>query len=158
MRKLGALIAVLALSGISLVTLASPAGAGNTMTVAITKVVVGDVPSGTTFAVTITCTNPAAGPNPITFNAAGAVTSSQNFVLVPTAGTTCTVSETTNGGATTVTYGCQVTGGAATCNGGSQVTNSGGSQVMFTVTNTFVPPDPAAGVATALDAQPATVG
>jgi hypothetical protein len=117
----------------------SSAAAVNSITIA--KTVVGTAPSGTTFTVSLDC---GGGPNLITFDATGQATSLATYS--PLAGQTCAVSETSNGGASSVAYACvneTPSNNQVTCStdGASVVfgdTNSGSATI--TVTNTFETP------------------
>ncbi len=127
------LAAVAVAAGLPLVG-GTPGGAGvlpDSLTV--NKVVTGAVPPGTTFTVSVECvgadstgaTAPSsssttststrvhsqvtATPTVITFNAQGDPTPAGSNFVNPTAPSTCTVTETANGGASSVTYACAVT-------------------------------------------------
>jgi hypothetical protein len=120
---------------------AAPTSAVALNSVTVAKTVVGTPPSGTTFAVTLTC---GASVHVVNFDASGNATNQATFG--EPLGTTCSVNETTNGGATSVAYAC-----ANTTPSDTQVTcGSDGTSVQFgdtntgaatlTVTNTFEPP------------------
>jgi hypothetical protein len=135
-------LAVLALAAGVLVALGTPASAGENMHVEVNKVVVGSAPAGTTFTVHYACTD--GGPSgDLTFDATGkSVPANDNFFNDGVLGTTCTITETGTGGATTVVYNCQDDGVNASCAAsGNQVTfdspNNTSNNVTFTVTNTF---------------------
>jgi len=144
-------LAVLALAAGVLVALGTPASAGENMHVEVNKVVVGSAPAGTTFTVHYACTD--GGPSgDLTFDATGkSVPANDNFFNDGVLGTTCTITETGTGGATTVAYNCQDDGVNASCAAsGNEVTfdspNNTSNNVTFTVTNTFggVSPTPTA--------------
>ena len=135
-------LAVLALAAGVLVALGTPASAGENMHVEVNKVVVGSAPAGTTFTVHYACTD--GGPSgDLTFDATGkSVPANDNFFNDGVLGTTCTITETGTGGATTVAYNCQDDGVNASCGAsGNEVTfdspNNTSNNVTFTVTNTF---------------------
>jgi hypothetical protein len=135
-------LAVLALAAGVLVALGTPASAGENMHVEVNKVVVGSAPAGTTFTVHYACTD--GGPSgDLTFDATGkSVPANDNFFNDGVLGTTCTITETGTGGATTVAYNCQDDGVNASCAAsGNEVTfdspNNTSNNVTFTVTNTF---------------------
>ena len=135
-------LAVLALAAGVLVALGTPASAGENMHVEVNKVVVGSAPAGTTFTVHYACTD--GGPSgDLTFDATGkSVPANDNFFNDGLLGTTCTITETGTGGATTVAYNCQDDGVNASCAAsGNEVTfdspNNTSNNVTFTVTNTF---------------------
>ena len=149
-------LAVLALAAGVLVALGTPASAGENMHVEVNKVVVGSAPAGTTFTVHYACTD--GGPTgDLTFDATGkSVPANDNFFNDGVLGTTCTITETGTGGATTVAYNCQDDGVNASCAAsGNEVTfdspNNTSNNVTFTVTNTFGGATP---TATAPPAQP----
>lgn len=136
---------VLALVGLiaaALVALGTPASAGENLHVEVNKVVVGSAPSGTTFTVHYACTD--GGPSgDLTFDATGdPVPANDNFFNASVPGTTCTITETGTGGATTVAYACEDDGVNASCApSGNEVTfdspEETSNNVTFTVTNTF---------------------
>ena len=133
---------MLALAAGVLVALGTPASAGENMHVEVNKVVVGSAPAGTTFTVHYACTD--GGPSgDLTFDATGkSVPANDNFFNDGVLGTTCTITETGTGGATTVAYNCQDDGVNASCAAsGNEVTfdspNNTSNNVTFTVTNTF---------------------
>ena len=135
-------LAVLALAAGVLVALGTPASAGENMHVEVNKVVVESAPAGTTFTVHYACTD--GGPSgDLTFDATGkSVPANDNFFNDGVLGTTCTITETGTGGATTVAYNCQDDGVNASCAAsGNEVTfdspNNTSNNVTFTVTNTF---------------------
>ena len=135
-------LSVLALAAGVLVALGAPASAGENMHVEVNKVVVGSAPAGTTFTVHFACTD--GGPTgDLTFDATGkSVPANDNFFNDGVLGTTCTITETGTGGATTVAYTCQDDGVNASCAAsGNEVTfdspNNTSNNVTFTVTNTF---------------------
>ena len=135
-------LALLALAAGVLVALGTPASAGENMHVEVNKVVVGSAPAGTTFTVHYACTD--GGPSgDLTFDATGkSVPANDNFFNDGVLGTTCTITETGTGGATTVAYNCQDDGVNASCAAsGNEVTfdspNNTSNNVTFTVTNTF---------------------
>jgi hypothetical protein len=135
-------LTMVALAAGMLIALGAPASAGENMHVDVNKVVVGTAPPGTTFTVHFACTD--GGPSgDLTFNAAGnPVPASSNFFNDGVVTTSCTITETGTGGATSVTYACQDDGVNATCDpAGNAVkfdspTNNS-NNVTFTVTNTY---------------------
>jgi hypothetical protein len=143
MHKLLSGVAALALAGAALVALATPpVGAGLTFATLVTihKVVQGTPPAGTTFTIHGTCTGGQTKNS--TWDAHGNLTSSLGTnVIGGPQNSTCTVSETVNGGANSVTYACAVvTGEGASCPTNSSFT---GTDVTLdsgtiTVTNSFV--------------------
>jgi hypothetical protein len=137
-------------------------------TLMVKKVVIGPVPPGTTFTVTVSCstqqpvatrggasdatTSTTGGshaatdgfPTTITFNANGDPTTTNTGSLV--AGESCTATETVTGGAS-VSYGCTTTNpGEMACVSSQQVRvipdDNVGAAATITVTNTFPPPPP----------------
>jgi len=153
-------LAVLALAAGVLVALGTPASAGENMHVEVNKVVVGSAPAGTTFTVHYACTD--GGPSgDLTFDATGkSVPANDNFFNDGVLGTTCTITETGTGGATTVAYNCQDDGVNASCSpSGDSVTFDSptnlSNQVDFTVTNTFGEPTPTTTGPTAAVPEPA---
>ena len=136
------LLASLAFVACTLLALGAPASAGENLHVEVNKVVVGSAPAGTTFTVHYACTD--GGPSgDLTFDATGkSVPANDNFFNDGVLGTTCTITETGTGGATTVAYNCQDDGVNASCAAsGNEVTfdspNNTSNNVTFTVTNTF---------------------
>jgi hypothetical protein len=139
------------IAGFSVVTApAVDAGlSGNTITV--NKSVTG-APPGTTFAVTLSCvTSPTPGTpetHTIHFDASGTPTDTHIFTIG--AGHDCTVTETANGGASTVAYQCEFTFGPTdpnhtlgSCSGGAtgNTVHFGdviGDSATVTVVNTFI--------------------
>jgi hypothetical protein len=121
----------------------------NTLT--INKTVVGTVPTGTTFTVTATCDSTITPGSPEIFTAhfdsTGAATDTHAFS--PKVNQQCTVTETGDGGATTVGYQCTfaprttaaVTPGSCDSPTGHVVTfgSISGDSGTVTVTNTFTP-------------------
>jgi len=98
------LLASLAFVACTLLALGAPASAGENLHVEVNKVVVGSAPAGTTYTVHYACTG--GGPSgDLTFNATGdPVPANDNFFNANVPGTTCTITETGTGGATTVAY------------------------------------------------------
>jgi Domain of unknown function (DUF5979) len=136
------LLASLALVACTLLALGAPASAGENLHVEVNKVVVGSASAGTTFTVHYACTG--GGPSgDLTFNATGdPIPANDNFFNANVPGTTCTITETGTGGATTVAYACEDDGVNATCApSGNEATFDSPDQtsnnVTFTVTNTF---------------------
>jgi hypothetical protein len=179
MRKwIGVLVAAAALVALA----ALPAGAGNGGGAPLTvrKVPVGPVPAGTQFVVTVACDgeiihtgNGPASSAQLVFDAQGNPVGPDTVTFDD--GGSCTVTETQNGGASSVIYECQgtlppeasITGGggpfSARAVGRRQICQTTGPQsdpialnivnreqeATVTVTNTFVaqpPPAPAAAV------------
>ncbi len=147
MRRGGrAFLAVLALATgpMALVLTASPASAGFTPKLTVTKVVEGTPPPGAEWVVDITCTDPqAAQPAQLTFTGPG----SQSVTIVGEQ--SCTVVESSTAGAT-VSYACEVNVNPdhAMCTSDNEVTytfvTSGFPEATVTVTNTYAPPAPPA--------------
>lgn len=136
------LLASLGLVAGTLLALGAPASAGENLHVEVNKVVVGSAPAGTTFTVNYACSG--GGPSgDLTFDATGdPVPANDNFFNANVPGTTCTITETGTGGATTVAYACEDDGVNATCApSGNEATFDSPDQtsnnVTFTVTNTF---------------------
>jgi hypothetical protein len=108
-----ALFAV-SIAGLAVAGLAGSAGAGAPLDAPLTvaKVVHGPVPAGTTFTAHIACDDTiivsgggTVDAIDVTFDATGAATSQATFGFDDPG--TCTVSETANGGAATVSYSCE---------------------------------------------------
>jgi Domain of unknown function (DUF5979) len=175
-RHLSRIPMVVAIAALALAGLATTAGAGSQMLAApltIAKTVHGTVPAGTTFTVTIHCGSPiiddgGSGTDTatVTFDAQGNPTSADTIGFGDPG--QCTVTETADGGAATVTYSCVGTlpsdGGKGTdvspsglepvsvcATDGPQadpiVVNiiSGSQTATVTVDNTFVEPAPTPG-------------
>jgi hypothetical protein len=143
MRRGGrAVLAVLTLATgpVALVLTASPASAGFTPTLTVTKVVEGTPPPGAEWVVDVTCTNNP--PAQFSFTESG---ESENLVLIGP--TSCTVVESSTAGAT-VTYACEVNVNPAnaTCDSDNEVTYTFTAtnfpEATVTVTNTYAPPVP----------------
>jgi hypothetical protein len=141
------ILAAVALVAGTLLALGAPASAGENLHVEVNKVVVGSAPAGTTFTVHYACTD--GGPSgDLTFDATGdPVPANDNFFNANVPGTTCTITETGTGGATTVAYACEDDGVNASCApSGNEVTfdspDETSNNVTFTVTNTFAEPAP----------------
>jgi hypothetical protein len=150
MRTALRIMFVAALTGGAIGAAAAPGGAGAviTNTVTIVKEVVGTPPVGTTFSVQVDCGG--ALPPPVTFDANGNLLSATaTFHPGPTS--TCTVTETASGGASSVGYGCVSAGNGPNgsdpdgslvdCTSDNVVhfTDVIGDSATITVTNTFVP-------------------
>jgi Domain of unknown function (DUF5979) len=140
-------LATAALVACTLFALGAPASAGENLHVEVNKIVVGSAPAGTTFTVHYACTD--GGPSgDLTFDATGnPVPANDNFFNANVPGTTCTITETATGGATSVAYACEDDGVNATCAPpGNEATFDSPDQtsnnVTFTVTNTFAEPAP----------------
>jgi hypothetical protein len=145
MRRAGrALLAVLALATgpAALVLSASPASAGFTPKLTVTKVVEGTAPPGAEWVVDVTCTN--TPPAQFTFTEPG----SQDLILIGPQ--SCTVVESSTAGAT-VTYACEVNVNPdnATCDSDNEVTYTETAtnfpEATVTVTNTYAPASTPAG-------------
>ena len=182
--RLAVLIAaVTTLVGVVLVTGAGAGKMGDDAPLTIEKDVVGPVPPGTTFTVTVTCdpgtiTNGESDTTFVaTFDAAGNPTSQDTAFFEGE--TECTVTETATGGASSVAYACEgefpqeeelPEGEGFSAQGFMGETpcgtiSAGGVQVFIespqqfatvTVTNTFTAPPPTP--APAVVAQPAFTG
>ncbi len=158
MRRTVRIMAVAAFAAAGVVLGAGPSGAGQAIvsnTLIIEKTVVGDAPSGTTFTVEVICESSlgplAAAPTPVdvTFDSEGNPTN-DNSLNVP-AGQQCTATETDDGGADTVDYGCEIARGNTDQTGPPFLGNCGpddnqatfgdviGDTATITVTNTFEP-------------------
>lgn len=154
-------LAAIGIAAGALLALGAPASAGENMHVEVHKVVVGTAPPGTTFTVHYDCSD--GGPDgDLTFDATGnPVPANSNFFNDGILGTTCTITETATGGATSVSYSCQDDGVNASCSAsGDSVTFDSptnlSNNVDFTVTNTFGEPTPTtAGPATTAAPEPA---
>jgi hypothetical protein len=169
-------VSAIALGGV--VAGAIPSGAGGlvTNTVIVEKEVTGSVPAGTTFTVDVLCSSllkagaAAVLPVEVTFDADG-VPTSDNSITTP-AGTTCTATETVDGGATSTTYACDMVRGSSddgpppflgNCTEDNEATFTDviGDTATITVTNTFptAPPEqPITPVAQAVQAAPTFTG
>jgi hypothetical protein len=159
------ILAAIGLVAATVAALAAPASAGENLNVQVHKVVVGNAPPGTTFTVHYACSD--GGPSgDLSFDATGdPAPVNSNFFNAGVPGTTCTITETATGGATTVAYACEDDGVNASCApSGNEVTfdspESTSNNVTFTVTNTFdaatpttspssAPPEPEAATAVA---------
>jgi hypothetical protein len=157
MKILGAI----GLVAVTVAALAAPASAGQNLNVQVRKVVVGNAPPGTTFTVHYACSG--GGPSgDLSFDATGdAVPANDNFFNASVPGTTCTITETGTGGATTVAYACEDDGINASCApSGNEATFDSPDQtstsVTFTVTNTFAEPTPGTTPAGPAAPEPAT--
>jgi len=117
--------------------------------VTVTKSVQGVVPAGTTFTVTLTCVPTGAPPttNTVHFDASGNPTDTNSFTVLDFV--TCTATETDNGGASAVSYGCELTYGSGDPNHLSQCTSNQSvsfandiltDSATLTVTNRFDQP------------------
>jgi Domain of unknown function (DUF5979) len=118
---------------------ATPASAGKTPLLTVTKVVNGTAPPGAQYVVDITCDGGAtASPNQMIFSGPGS-----DDAAINSGSTTCTVTESQSAGAA-VSYACEITGdpgGNSACSGGHAVVIAGGGvQATITVTNTYAPP------------------
>jgi hypothetical protein len=163
------------IAGLALAGLAASAGAGSPLQSPLTveKVVHGPVPAGTTFTAQIQCDEDiiisgggTVDSVNVTFDATGQATSQATFGFDDPG--ECTVTETANGGAETVTYSCvgnpgtpDVVKGAAVA---SNCAASGpqaepmtvtiffnlGEMSTVTIDNTFVDPPPTPAPATVL--------
>jgi hypothetical protein len=114
------------------------------VTVDISKDVFGTAPAGSTFEVTYTCEVPG---NPdgnfsgtAQFDATGAALGSHGFTATP--GTHCTITETVDGGASSVSYSCSDIPRADACTALGNVLDIGDftGSAEVTVHNQFVPP------------------
>jgi hypothetical protein len=150
-----------ALVACTLLALGAPASAGENLNVQVRKVVVGNAPPGTTFTVHYACSD--GGPSgDLSFDASGnPVPANDNFFNANVPGTTCTITETGTGGATTVAYTCEDDGVNASCApSGNEVTFDSPDQtstsVTITVTNTFAEPPPGTTPAGPAAPEPAT--
>jgi hypothetical protein len=161
------LLASLALVACTLLALGTPASAGMNMHVEVNKVVVGTAPPGTTFTVHYDCSD--GGPEgDLIFDATGnPVPADDNFFNDGVLNSTCTITETATGGASSVAYACEDDGINASCAAsGNAVTfdspTNNSNTVTFTVTNTFTDPTPGttppATTAPATEAAVAVVG
>ena len=162
-RVPGSIVLLVALA--ATVAFVPSAGAGDLedpSVVTVTKVVEGEVPDGTEFVVEVDCGDEG-GPVELTFGAAGGT----EEVFVDFGG--CTVTETDDGGAASVTYVCQIDdpgdqGEPSTCQGDQTVqVDAPGTLATVTVTNTFptteVEPDEApAEIADVVAARPSFTG
>jgi Domain of unknown function (DUF5979) len=142
-RTIGALAALVLVTG-TVVALAAPAFAGGNMHVEVNLVVVGTAPAGTTFTVHYDC-SPGGLTGDLSFDAAGnPAPANSNFFNDGTLNSTCTLTETANGGAASVGFQCVDDGVNATCASptSNQVTFDSptnlSNNVTFTITNTFV--------------------
>ena len=158
-RSISLLTAVAALGvGVLLVT---SAGAGQAGHLVVDKVVEGTQPEGTQFTIRLSCVR-ASDPIPVISDVVldGPGNAIDANIV---ASSTCTVTEPEDGGATSVTFGCEATSGPADCDAaGNRVSFPIGavSEATITVTNSFVEPPPPAPepVAEALALQPDFTG
>jgi len=167
-RLLTLLVAGVLAAGVPL--LGGTLGQAQTLpTLTVNKVVTGAVPPGTTFTVGVVCAGSAIGSTPgatgtssttsttlavqtttapanptITFNAQGdPTTPGSNVVSPPTLPSTCTVTETANGGAQSTSYACTVGPGSSvttTCPTQQSVSynaDASGASATITITNVF---------------------
>ena len=155
------ILAAIGLVAATAAALAAPAAAGENLNVQVHKVVVGNAPPGTTFTVHYACSD--GGPSgDLSFDASGdPVPANDNFFNANVPGTTCTITETGTGGATTVAYACEDDGINASCApSGNEATFDSPDQtstsVTFTVTNTFAEPTPGTTPAGPAAPEPAT--
>ncbi len=102
-------------------------------TLAVTKSVVGTPPSGTTFTVDVNCSIDALDRT-LTFDETGTLTSANSPIPSIPTGTQCTVTETGDGGASSVGY--SVDGGTASASAPT-VTINNAEQSDVAITNTF---------------------
>jgi hypothetical protein len=129
---------------------ATPAVAGATSQLTVTKAVDGTAPPDAQFVVDIDCGSSTELPNQMTFTGPGSQTAT---IIFAGPDATCTVVESVTAGAS-VTYACEVTSGNASCNDttpNSVHYNAPFSAATITVTNTFLPapapsPEPGVGV------------
>lgn len=143
MRRAGrAVLSLLVLmtGPVAIVLAASPASAGFTPRLTVTKIVEGTPPPGAEWVVEVTCDGESGPPREVTFTEPG----SETLTIIGDG--TCTVVETVTAGAT-VTYACEVKVNPenAECTGDNQVTYTEGSpfpEATVTVTNTYAPPAP----------------
>ena len=159
MRSASRIVFVAAIAVGVVAATAVPGGAGggpvsphNTLT--IVKEVVGTAPTGTTFTVQVNCVNGlgvgATNIPTVTFDATGTPSTPESAVFTPGATSTCTVTETVDGGASSVGYACVSAGNDLTDKNGTLVdctadnvvhfTDVLGDSATITVTNTFVAP------------------
>jgi hypothetical protein len=174
MRRVSRILCIAAIAAGAIAATAAPGGAGvplppsNTLT--IVKHVVGTAPAGTTFTVEVDCVSgigPAAIPT-VTFDASGDPLTSAVFSPSPTS--TCTVTETVNGGASSVGYACDIVRGSTDQIGPPFLGNCTADNVVsfndvindaatITVTNIFpAPTPPAPPVTQAVQIAPAFTG
>lgn len=150
-------VGVLGLAAVGLVTagLMAPAGAGKQVGVPITveKIVVGTPPTGTTYAVVLTCDDGQVFP--LTFNGPDAQVAT---VLLSDPGMICTVTEPGTGGASSVTFACEDAQGATECLSPSSIQIFESLESGFTVTNTFDPTTPLETPATPVPGTPRFTG
>jgi hypothetical protein len=148
MRIRSAIVVACVAAAAAVAALAVPAGAGNGgYVLTIEKVVVGELPPGTEFVVNVFCVDSEQNGSvdvveDLTFPGDGSDT-----VFVPLSGAelpvTCTVTETDDGGATSVAYACEDDPGATECTAENVIEIfEPGEDSTITVTNTFAPPEP----------------
>lgn len=157
MKRLAVLLAVLMLAAL-LGPAPADAGEFDGVMITIEKVVEGPVPSGTTFTVVADCT-PDEGVE-LVFPETGG---SESTTTGESADLACSVEETVDGGATTVSYSCVATGAPANaqCIGNdsflvNDVGLDGEASVTVTVTNDFNPEPTTTTVAPATTEAPTT--
>jgi len=141
-RKLFGVVAAVALASGAMFAFVGPASASAVNSFTVNKVVSGPVPSGTVFAVQVTCTG--AGTTSLWFDDTGHPSNSSGTEItpapiVPHLSDTCTVSETFSGGASSVSYNCSASGTGTTCSGTNGVVYNGTNVGIgvITITNTF---------------------
>jgi len=144
-RRLFGVVAAIALASGAMFALVGPASAQVTSTLTILKNVSGVVPSGTVFAVQVSCTS-APSSQTVWFDETGHASDSTGHqisgnVIDVGATNTCTVSETYSGGASSITYACAEGSDSpdTNCTQDNQVeyTGASGNSATITVTNTF---------------------
>jgi hypothetical protein len=135
-RRIALLSAILLVLGGLGLSLAAPANSGGGFVVNVTKSVEAEGPQLGPYSVNITCTNEfvtPAGPFDFVINDTETVSQSVNF------GDTCTVTETDDLGADSVSYSCAVDF-QATCDNDQTVTidqSDNGGAATVTILNTF---------------------
>ena len=159
MRKFVRIVAAVSFAAVVLVAGPTPAAqAGDSVTITVEKVIVGEAPDGAEFVVAFDCGQ--AGVDEFTFTADD-LSPQTTFALLGD----CTLSETANAGADAVTYACVASGpGVGSCVPGATavdiefVSNSGGGDAFITVTNTFeAEPEPVPQTTSVSVPSPATV-
>ena len=133
-RAIGLVAAALVVCVTVIVAVPGSASAGfENLTVKITKVVVGNPPSGASFLVQIQCNGTLQAE--ANFDAAGGM----ETVMFDSDEEDCSVSEPENGSADSTAFACEAVSNV-TCDTSTFEIETSPSEVNLTVTNTFVPP------------------
>ena len=131
------IVSALAAVALAFAVCFAPASAGEPFSLEVIKVVEGPVPPGTTFTIQVACeARNGQVPQDLVFGEQGGTQTVQvNF------GDVCTVTETDDGGAASVTYACESNVQSGCQPDGQTVdfgVDDGGQDAQVTVTDTFV--------------------